>query len=329
MHIVVTGSSGFVGGHVVEALAHRGAAVTGVDRRPPLRPTAADAVVVGDLSRPDPATARALRGADAVVHLAGCPGVRDVGPDAGRRRYRDNVVALREVLRLLPDDVPVVAVSSSSVYGGVQGGATRGSREDDALAPRGGYARSKVLAEAVCRRAAAGRPAAITVVRPFTVVGDGQRPDMALHRWVSAALRGDPLTVLGSPERTRDVTDVRDVAAALADLVHLAPGGAVNVGTGHAVTLRAMVEAVGAATGTRPALRVLPAAPDEAPDTLADVTRLVGLTGRRPATDLADVVARVRDDVLAGTALTGTALTGTALDGTALTGTALTAVAAG
>ncbi len=294
MHIVVTGSSGFLGGHVVELLARQGDAVTGVDRR---RPTsqAADAVVVGDLSRPDAATARVLRRADAVVHLAGCPGVRDVGPDAGRRRHRDNVVALREVLRLLPDDVPVVAASSSSVYGGVRDG--RASREDDALRPRGGYARSKVLAEELSRRAS--RRAPVTVVRPFTVVGDGQRPDMALHRWVSAALRGDPLAVLGSLDRTRDLTDVRDVAAALADLARLAPGGAVNVGTGHAVRLGAMVEAVGAATGARAVVRVVPAGPQEAPHTLADVTRLVSLTGRRPATDLADVVARVRDDVLA------------------------------
>ncbi len=297
MRIVVTGSSGFVGRHVVELLARRGADVTGIDRRPPAGPAAA--VVVADLSRPDAAVARVLSRADAVVHLAGCPGVRDVGRGAGRRRHRDNVVALREVLRLLPGDVPLVAVSSSSVYGGSRDG--RPSHEDDPLQPRGGYARSKVLAEALCRQP--GRRAPVTVVRPFTVVGDGQRPDMALHRWVSAALRGEPLTVLGSLGRTRDLTDVRDVAAALVDLVELAPGGAVNLGTGRAVTLAAMVDAVADATGTSPALRVLPAGPEEAPDTLADPTRLVELVGRRPSTDLADVVARVRDDVLAGSAL--------------------------
>lgn len=295
VRIVVTGSSGFVGRHVVELLARRGADVTGIDRRPP----GAHPALVADLSRPEAGVAQVLSRADAVIHLAGCPGVRDVGRDAARRRHRDNVVALREVLRLLPGDVPLVAVSSSSVYGGSRDG--RPSHEDDPLQPRGGYARSKLLAEALCRQT--DRRAPVTVVRPFTVVGDGQRPDMALHRWVSAALRGEPLTVLGSLTRTRDLTDVRDVAAALVDLALLAPGGSVNVGTGRAVTLGAMVEAVADATGTSSALRVVPAGLEEAPDTLADVSRLVALTGRRPSTDLADVVARVRDDVLAGSVL--------------------------
>jgi nucleoside-diphosphate-sugar epimerase len=299
MGVVVTGSSGFVGRHVVALLSAHGHQVTGLDRRPDAGQGAAARAgsyrhLLADLAEAGPEARAALAAADAVVHLAGCPGVRDSSADVARRRHRDNVGALRETLAAVPDGVPVVVASSSSVYGGSRRG--RPSAESDALAPRGGYARSKVLAEALCRRAA-GLGADVTVVRPFTVVGEGQRADMALHRWLRAAVAGEPLTVLGSLERTRDLTDVRDVAGLLVDLLELAPGGVVNLGSGVPVTLRRLVGAVGEATGTDPLVRVLAAGPHEVADTLADTARLVALTGRRPVTDVDDVVARVRDDL--------------------------------
>lgn len=295
MEVVVTGSAGFIGQHLVTLLRAQGHQVTGLDRchSPDDAPRGllrCDLSAIND-SGPDQTARTALRQADAVVHLAGCPGVRDTAPDVGRRRYRDNVVALREVLAVVSPRVPVVVASSSSVYGGSLAG--RPSAEDDALAPRGGYARSKVLAEALCHQVGPQ----VTVVRPFTVVGEGQRPDMALHRWVLAALAGEPLTVLGSLERTRDLTDVRDAARALADLVEVAPGGIVNLGSGQPVSLRHMVNAVADVTGCAPVVRLVTAGSEEVSDTLADTRRLVELTGRRPVTDLHDVLERIRADL--------------------------------
>ena len=305
MDVVVTGSAGFIGQHLVGLLLVRGHQVIGIDRRP--RPDdGTHPHLVTDLSAPAGAARAALAAADVVVHLAGCPGVRDGRPDVGRHRYRDNVAALRETLALVRADASTVVTSSSSVYGGTAFG--RASHEDDVVAPRGGYARSKVLAEAVCAQAQA-RGARITVVRPFTVVGEGQRADMALYRWVRAARRGAPLTVLGSLERTRDLTDVRDAVRVLADLAVLAPGripsgipsgvpsgipsGIVNLGSGQPISLRQMVSAVAEVTSTRPTVRVTAAGDEEVSDTLADTGRLVDLTGRRLVTDLLDVVNRV------------------------------------
>ena len=91
---------------------------------------------------------------------------------------------------------PVLAASSSSVYGGSLGG--RASHEDDDLRPVGGYARSKVAAEALCaEHRDAGE--AVCVVRPFTVVGPGQRPDMAVDRWLRAALGRSPDRAVRAP----------------------------------------------------------------------------------------------------------------------------------
>ncbi|WP_158088659.1 NAD-dependent epimerase/dehydratase family protein [Thermoactinospora rubra] len=281
MTSIVTGSAGFIGRILTETLIARGEHVIGVDRRPqPPRPGLT--VLTADLLDEDELVRAAFESADAVYHLAGCPGVRDDGPGVAWRRHRDNVLAGARVLALTPRGVPLLVCSSSSVYGGARHG--RPSREDDELRPIGGYARSKVALEELCR----GR--AVTVVRPFTVAGEGQRPDMALSIWLEAARRGRPLRILGSLERTRDVTDVRQAARAMADLIGIP--GAVNVGTGRGVSLRAMVAAVAEVTGAEVTLDVRPAPPVEPGDSLADTRLLRSLIGWTPETDLLDVVRR-------------------------------------
>ena len=295
--VVVTGAAGFVGGHVVELLLARGAGVVGIDRE--ARPDHLDrcsgpAWLRADLAAGDDRVGDALAGADAVLHLAGCPGVRDAEPGVEHRRYRDNVGATAAVLAATRPRTPLVVTSSSSVYGG--SASSRPCVETDPLAPRGGYARSKVAVERLCAaRRAAG--AAVLVARPFTVAGERQRRDMALARWIDAARADRPLRLLGSASRSRDVTDVAQVAAALVALVERADlragsTGAVNVGTGTAYTLGALADAVCAAVG-RDVPRVLaPADVVEVPHTLADMTRLERLVGFVPHTDLAALVAR-------------------------------------
>ncbi|MFE3452264.1 NAD-dependent epimerase/dehydratase family protein [Nonomuraea sp. NPDC059194] len=293
MTVVVTGSAGFIGRALTATLLAAGRTVIGVDRVPqPPRPGLT--VLTADLLDDDELVRAALEAADAVYHLAGCPGVRDDSPGIAWRRHRDNVLAGARVLAAVPRRVPVVVASSSSVYGGARHG--RPSAETDRLRPLGGYARSKARLEALC----AGRQA--TIVRPFTVAGEGQRADMALAVWLEAALAGRPLRVLGSLERTRDVTDVRQAARALVDL--MGTRGVVNLGTGRGHSLRSMAAAVAAVTGTEVRLAVEAAPRAEPGDSLADTRRLRSLIGWTPETDLLDVVRRqhAASGVLAGAA---------------------------
>ncbi len=162
-----------------------------------------------DLLDRDPAVTEALRGADAVFHLAGRPGVRDTGAGRGRRPdQRTTSHATAAVLAAVP---PGTAAGRHLVLVGVR------RRRRPAVAGRptrcarsAAYARSKAAVERLCGPA---RPVA-AVLRPFTVAGEGQRPDMALARWIAAVRAGRPIRILGSPARTRDVTDVRDVVRA-------------------------------------------------------------------------------------------------------------------
>lgn len=289
MSVVVTGAAGFIGRHVIRALVVRGYDVLGVDRRT-WSPVAGETAMRAELSTPDVDVRDALATAEAVVHLAGCPGVRDVGADVTWRRERDNVVAGERVLAGTPAATPLVVASSSSVYGGSLGG--RACHEDLPPRPLGGYARSKVALEERCAaRAAAGGH--VAVVRPFTVAGEGQRPDMAIARWLDAAVRGAPLRVLGSLSRTRDVTDVRDVAEGIVRVLDRGIATTVNLGTGRPHTLAELVAAVREASGADDVeVELVPAARVEVPATRADTTRCEQLLGFVPHTVLSTLVAR-------------------------------------
>lgn len=293
MAVVVTGAAGFIGAHLVWLLTARGHQVVTIDRRPDA-PAAVSAHLVADLldDDRDGGVGDALRAADAVFHLAGRAGVRDATPDRERLRHRDNVLATERVLGSVPPGVPVVVTSSSSVYGGARhGGRLRPSAEADRLQPRGGYARSKVALERRCwQRAAAG--GLVAVARPFTVAGEGQRPDMAIARWLAAAARGQPIRILGGPDRTRDITDVADVAFGLLRMAERGVTGAVNLGTGVGHRLGDLAATVGAVVGRQPRLVIEPAGPAEPVATLADTRRCRRLLGFVPVTDLAALVAR-------------------------------------
>lgn len=293
MAVVVTGGAGFIGAHLVQLLAACGYQVVTIDRRPHA-PAGACVHLVADLPDDDRdgGVGDALRGADAVFHLAGRAGVRDASADREWLRYRDNVLAAERVLGTVPPGVPVVVASSSSVYGGaLHGGRLRPSAEVDRLQPRGGYARSKVALERRCwQRAAAG--GLVAVARPFTVAGEGQRPDMAIARWLAAVRGGQPIRILGGPDRTRDVTDVADVAFGLLRMAEGGVMGAVNLGSGVGHRLGDLAATVGAVVGQRPRLVLEPASPAEPVATLADSGRCRRLLGFVPVTDLAALIAR-------------------------------------
>ena len=291
MSVVVTGAAGFIGRHVVRTLLRRGCAVTGIDRRPWV-PAVGESMVVADLADPDERVDPIFERSTGVVHLAGRAGVRDRRADVATSRWRDNVVAGERVLEATPPDVMVVVASSSSVYGGA------GSRqrphachEDAPLRPLGGYARSKRALEQRCALRAE-RGGMVGVVRPFTVAGEGQRPDMAISIWIAALRAGRAVELFGSGARRRDVTDVRDVAEGIVRMLDRRVTRTVNLGTGTSHRLDDLLATVVQVCGVDPAIAVQPALAEDVATTRADVRRCRDLLGFVPVTDLPALVAR-------------------------------------
>lgn len=297
MRVVVTGAAGFIGSHVVDACSGAGHEVLAVDaparsltpelaRRTWAQVAARPGVVAADVDLAVDELDAVAR-ADVVLHLAGRPGVRDSWGPGRAVAERDNVTATRRLLAacLAAGRRPkVVVASSSSVYGSA---GRRPNREDDRLRPESPYAVSKVEVERLAGLAAdAGLR--VVVLRYFSVYGPRQRPDMAFHRFVEAALDGRPLPVFGDGHRARSFTHVRDVVAAtLAAAAEELPSGiAVNVGHPEHVAVRDAIAMLVDALGVQAEIqRETPVAGD-AHRTWADTGRARELLGWEPAIGL-------------------------------------------
>ena len=101
----------------------------------------------------------------------------------------------------------LVYASSSSVYGD---DVAMPMREDALPQPVSPYGVTKLAAEQLCYLYHVNYGVPTVSLRYFTVYGPRQRPDMGFHRFLRAALRGEPITLFGDGEQTRDFTFVAD-----------------------------------------------------------------------------------------------------------------------
>ncbi|MET0458766.1 MAG: NAD-dependent epimerase/dehydratase family protein [Ilumatobacteraceae bacterium] len=290
--VMVTGGAGFIGRSVCASLLAGGAHVRVVDTMPARRQQAAAAALGGaEIVGADLATAplrELLLGVDAVVHLAGRPGVQPSWGGGFDDYVRHNVSVTQRLLEAVGARRIVVA-SSSSVYGEVADGL---ADEDAPLRPLSPYGVSKVATEMLVH-AYAARGADAVALRYYSVYGRDQRPDMAVARLLEAASTGRAFTLRGDGSQRRDLTHVDDVVrATLAALdAPLEPGTVINVGSGRPVALRDVIAEVERQMGVSVPLTTVPAEPGDPARTAADHARATALLGWRPLVDLAGGIA--------------------------------------
>lgn len=261
MRFVVTGSAGFIGRHVCAELLDLGHSVAGIDVFTDYYDTSLKRANADEL-----ATHPGYRGfeldlatddvgglfddADVVIHLAGQPGVRLSWSDFFHVYVERNVIASQRVFEAARRTaVPrLVLASSSSVYGNA---AEYPTTEESPTRPFSPYGVTKLAMEQLARAYAENWGMPVVMLRYFTVYGPGQRPDMAMHRFIAHAASGEPVVVYGDGEQVRDFTYVSDVAAAtIAASVADVPAASVfNVAGGSSSTvndvLRLVAENVG------------------------------------------------------------------------------------
>lgn len=301
--VLVTGAAGFIGSSLCDALLTAGWRVRGIDAftsnydPDQKRLNLASALestdfelIEADLTTCD--LACLLESVDAVLHLAGEPGV-STSWGAGFGRYVErNVFATQRLLEAAASRSVsrFVYASSSSIYGN---GARRAVPESTTPRPASPYGVSKLAAEHLIGAYAEQGLSAVSL-RYFSVYGPRQRPDMALHRFIEAGLDGRPLTVYGDGGQVRDFTYVGDVVAATiaALTADLSPGTVLNVAGGRPVCVADLVALVGELLG----LATLPV--ENRPERRGDVSRTNGAVtaarvrlGWEPLTDLRTGVA--------------------------------------
>jgi nucleoside-diphosphate-sugar epimerase len=278
---LVTGAAGFIGSHLASALLDRGAEVTGLDCFTDYYPRVIkEANLAVNAGRPGFHFVQgSLQHADLgalvdqkthVFHLAAQAGVRKSW-GADFRIYTElNVDATQRLLEACVGR-PLhrfVYASSSSVYGD---NVSIPMREDALPQPVSPYGVTKLAAEHLCHLYFVNHQVPATSVRYFTVYGPRQRPDMAFHKFIKAALKGGAVTLYGDGEQTRDFTYVTDaVAATIAAGETGVPGRAYNIGGGSRVSVNRLFEILGRIHGSPLTIRREPSQKGDMRDTFAD-----------------------------------------------------------
>ena len=297
MNALVTGVAGFIGSQLAEALLARGARVVGVDC---FTDYYARAIKEGNLSalRAHPRfqfveaavqhaeLSRLLDGVTHVYHLAAQAGVRKSWGRDFQTYSVNNVEATQALLEacLNRPIERVVYASSSSVYGDE---APIPMREDALPRPVSPYGVTKLAAEQLCYLYHANFGVPTVSLRYFTVYGPRQRPDMAFHRFLKAAVAGSPITLYGDGEQTRDFTFVGDaVAATIAAADRGRLGGVYNIGGGSRVSMLQVLDIVARCTGRRLDVRREPSQKGDMRDTYADTSRARADLGFAPSVPL-------------------------------------------
>ena len=284
---LVTGGAGFIGSHVVDALAARGEAVRVIDdlstgKRENLAEHEKVEFIEDDLAAPGVAS-RVVDGVSHVVHIAAIPSVpRSVEDPVNTHRV--NVDATLLLLMAARDGKVkrLVFASSSSIYGDAP---TLPKHEEMPPSPRSPYALQKLVGEEYTRLFYQLYGLDTVALRFFNVFGPRQNPASAysgvISLFTAALSEGRAPTIYGDGEQTRDFTYVSDVAEGVLAACH-APdlgGQVLNLARGGRTSMNQLYQVLRNLIGTNIEPRYGPPREGDVRDSQADITRARRLLG--------------------------------------------------
>lgn len=290
---MVTGGAGFIGSHLVDELIRRGYRVRVVDnlvagKKEHVNPGAEFHQV--DI-RDSTSLAPLMRGADYVFHLAALPRVQ-YSIDNPHETNEVNTGGMLAVLHTAKDAgvSRFVYSASSSAYGDQP---TLPLHEDLPALPQSPYGIQKYVGEHYARAYAEIHGLPTVSLRYFNVYGSRMSLDgayaLVMGTFIKKKLEGDPLTVTGDGEQTRDFTHVRDVVRAnilAAEHPDLGHGEVMNIGAGENISINRLAEMFGGEIIHIPARK-------EPKHTLADTRRAERLMGWKPEVTIEEGVQEV------------------------------------
>lgn len=241
--IAVTGGSGFVGSHVVDALLGAGYDVRVIDPRQPVQAKVDWADV--DMLDQDAVT-DALKGVQYVFHLAAMADVNDIIADPAES-VALNTLGVARVLEAgrRADTERVIVSSTVWVYAATHGDVVDETTPFDLNTDRHLYVTEKIAAEMLCRdyETLFGRP--YTVLRYGIPFGPRMRSDLVVAAFLLRALRGEALRIDGDGAQERRFVYVEDLAAAhVLALKRVAKNRTYNLESNEAISIRKLAETV-------------------------------------------------------------------------------------
>ena len=310
MRYVVTGGAGFIGSHLVEHLVGMGEDVVVLDdfstgKRENIAPWRHSVKLVeGSITDPD-ICARALNGADYVLHQAALPSV----PRSVRDPVASHTVNATGTLNILiaardAGVKRVVYAASSSAYGNTP---ELPKHEEMVARPLSPYAVAKLAGEQYCRAFHASFGVPTVALRYFNVFGPRQDPTSqyaaVVPKFIALALAGEAPTIFGDGEQTRDFTFVANVVRANLLACQAAPpafGEVCNIGCGDRITVNELWTRIRSLVGATVDARHEPSRTGDVRDSLASLARARSLLGYEPVVTLDEGLRVVVNEMRAG-----------------------------
>ncbi len=253
--ILITGATGFIGGHLVPAIEKAGHEVICMNSGS------------GDVA--DPATWSKYPTADIVIHLAGKSFVPASWADPSAF-VQCNLMGTIEALNYCKKNNASILFLSSYLYGNPQ---SLPIAETATLSATNPYAFSKKLAEDACRFYAANFGVDITILRPFNVYGLGQPKDFLIPSIIRQVKNREDIHIKDL-EPKRDYVYVQDVVSAvLASIKNIRGINVFNIGSGESYSVAELINMIQKISGTE--LTVYSSNErrrDEIMNTIADIT---------------------------------------------------------
>jgi UDP-glucose 4-epimerase len=291
---LVTGGAGFIGSHLVDALVEAGCAVSVLDDLSSGSRANLDAVagrirlLQADI-RDSAAVAAAAAGCEVVFHLAAVVSVpKTIEDPLGSAAVNETGSLLLFEAARAAGARRVVFASSSAVYGDEP---TLPKREEMAPKPLSPYAVQKLAVEHYLRVYTDLFGLESVGLRFFNVFGPRQDPSSpysgVISIFMARALEGTPPLIHGDGRQTRDFVYVGDVVRALiaAAEAPAAAGRVFNVGTGRAVAVLELWEAIAAFSGARSSPAHGPPRPGDVPHSVSAIDAAREALGFLPQVD--------------------------------------------
>lgn len=298
--ILVTGAAGFIGSNLVDALLKRGAIVTGLDNFDPFYDRKIKELNIesalknpgynfreGDI-RDNEFINDCLRNfnPDIIVHLAAKAGVRPSLSDP-QEYYDVNVMGTLNLLEAMKANKikKMIFASSSSVYGNNE--KVPFSETDNVDYPISPYAASKKAGELLCFTYHNLYDFDIFCLRFFTVYGQRQRPDLAIHKFTKALLNDQFISLYGDGSTRRDYTHIDDIVHGIIESIKRVTGYEIfNLGESSTVSLKKLVTILENYTNKEAKIKYLPMQEGDVIQTFADITKARNLLNYKPVINI-------------------------------------------
>ena len=292
--VLITGGLGFIGGALAESFRDE-TVVRILDSDTNTEAPPGVTLIEGDIREPA-AVEKAVAGVDVIFHQAALVAVED----SVNRPIESHTVNVTGTLRILEaarrHDARVVVASSAAIYGEPDSVPVA---ETDRLEPASPYGLDKLAVDHYVRLYHELYGLETVALRYFNVYGPGQAGgdySAVIDVFFEQARAGEPITINGDGEQTRDFVHIDDVVranrlAAETDAV----GTAYNIATGGSVTITALATAIAEVVGSDSPLVYGEPREGDIRASRADISRAVTNLGYEPTVDLRSGLETLRE----------------------------------